>query len=137
MTGKGVEVWDSHRKQHRTVLPILVVAYADTPARRGWALTCGHTSRSGCDKCGLRSTRVLPNGDPISFSAFLGYDALTNGMVYDRETQVRTLSDVQALSPYFAVVYAASMHWARCRSGSLSSSSSGVAGSMTLLPWRC
>ena len=105
MTGKGVEVWDSHRKQHRTVLPILVVAYADTPARRGWALTCGHTSRSGCDKCGLRSTRVLPNGDPISFSAFLGYDALTNGMVYDRETQVRTLSDVQALSPYFAVVY--------------------------------
>lgn len=87
---RGVQVWDCQRNGYRRVLPILVVAYADTPARRGWLLSCGATCRSGCDKCGIRSTRTLPNGEKLSFSAFLGYEALTNGMVYDEADRVCT-----------------------------------------------
>jgi len=88
LRGEPIEVWDPHRQRHRRVVPLLVAAFADTPARRAWALTTGHTCRSGCDKCGLRSTRLLPDGTGINFSAFLGYAALTNALVYDETTKV-------------------------------------------------
>lgn len=86
--GQTITVWDSHRGQHRRVSPVLAFAYADTPARRGWALTTGHTSRSGCDKCGLRSTRVLHNGDIVPFSAFTGYTAPAAAVAYDEDKAV-------------------------------------------------
>lgn len=93
MVGETIKVWDCYRNRYRQVAPVLAYAYADTPARRGWALTSGHTSRSGCDKCGLRSTRVLPNGDTITSSAFCGYTAPATALVYDEDEQVHPLSD--------------------------------------------
>lgn len=33
---------------------MIILAFADTPARRSWAMTCGHSGRSGCDKCFIR-----------------------------------------------------------------------------------
>ena len=73
MTGNAITVYDIYVGEYKEVHPRLVYAVADTPARRGWALTTGHTSLSGCDKCGLRSTRELPSGDLVQFSAFAGY----------------------------------------------------------------
>ena len=64
---------DSHRNVDREVYPVLVFAFADTPARRGWALTCGHSGRSGCDKCGIRGVKILPSGQELSSVSFLGY----------------------------------------------------------------
>lgn len=88
--GETVRAWDAYRNRYRQVAPVLTYAYADTPARRGWALTTGHTSRSGCDKCGLRSTRVLPTGETVNFSAFCGYTAPATALVYDEDREVLT-----------------------------------------------
>jgi hypothetical protein len=70
-----VVVWDAHRQKHRKVTPVLTLAHADTPARAKWALTCGHASRTGCDKCGLRSCRTLADGTPVSYAVYRGYIA--------------------------------------------------------------
>lgn len=91
VVGKTVKVWDAYRNQYRQVAPVLAAAYADTPARRGWALATGHTGRSGCDKCGLRSTRLLPSGDTVGFGAFCGYSAPATALVYDEDKQVPLL----------------------------------------------
>ena len=77
MTGAPVTVYDSYRDVQRRVFPILVFAYADTPARRGWLLTCGASGRSGCDKCGTRGVRVLWDGTPLSTTRFLGFKGPT------------------------------------------------------------
>ena len=71
--GAPITVWDSHRQVERKVFPILVFAFADTPARRTWALTTGHSGNSGCDKCFIRGVRELPDGTPLGWSAFCGY----------------------------------------------------------------
>lgn len=71
--GAPITVWDSHRQVERKVFPILVFAFADTPARRSWALTTGHSGNSGCDKCFIRGVRELPDGTPLRWSAFCGY----------------------------------------------------------------
>jgi hypothetical protein len=70
-----VVVWDAHRKKLRKVTPVLTLAHADTPARAKWALTCGHASRTGCDKCGLRSCRTLADGTPVNYAVYRGYIA--------------------------------------------------------------
>lgn len=87
--GSCIKVWDSHRNVYRFVKPVVVVAYADTPARRGWALTCGHTSRSGCDKCGLRSTRTMFDGTETPTNVFTGYIANAKALVFDVQQGVR------------------------------------------------
>ena len=89
MNGTPIKVFDSFRRVWRWVYPVLVFAYADTPARRAWALTCGHTGRSGCDKCGIRGVRVLPSGEIVSFTVFVGYAGPTAAMVYDEAKHVR------------------------------------------------
>lgn len=73
VSGEPIKVWDSYRRQYREVFPILVFAFADTPARRGWALTTGHTGFRGCDKCGIRGVRTLSSGVKLNFTAFCGY----------------------------------------------------------------
>ena len=80
---RAILVWDSHRQTTRRVLPLLVLAFADTPARRAWALTCGHTGRSGCDKCGVRSVRQGPHGEVYSSACFGGYAWHAPTLTYD------------------------------------------------------
>jgi hypothetical protein len=68
-----LHVWDSFRQRRRKIVPILTLAFADTPARRAWNLTCGHCGRSGCDKCGIRGTRVVDeDGNGFGPTRFLG-----------------------------------------------------------------
>lgn len=66
-----------------------MLVFFDTPARRIVFLSTGHTSRSGCDKCGLRSVRTLACGTPLGFNGFAGYTAPSLARVYDRTSQVR------------------------------------------------
>lgn len=73
MEGNSISVWDSHAGKSKQVYPVLVYAFGDTPARRGWLLGTSHVSRSGCDRCGVRSVRELPSGIPTMSSAFAGY----------------------------------------------------------------
>lgn len=86
--GTPIKVFDSYRRCHREVFPIFVLAFADTPARRGWLLSTGHTSRSGCDKCGIRSVRKLPGGGTLDFNGFAGYTAAVPAKVYDSDDEV-------------------------------------------------
>jgi hypothetical protein len=51
--------------------------------RRAWALTCGHSGRTGCDKCGLRSTRRVPDGTEYSSNCFGGYSARAPTVTFD------------------------------------------------------
>lgn len=94
VTGKPVKVWDSYRDMYRYVHPVLVFAYADTPARRSWLLGCGHTGRSGCDKCGIRGVRELTSGVPLGNTCFLGYSGSTLALVYDADKNVRFTGDL-------------------------------------------
>lgn len=71
--GVPIIVWDSHKNKHRKVYPILVFAFADTPARRSWALTTGHTGFRGCDKCGLIGFRQVTEEVTLKWTAFAGY----------------------------------------------------------------
>ena len=73
---KCITVWDSHHKAYRFVLPVLLLAFADTPQRRAWALKCGHSGRTGCDKCGLRATRHGADGMEYASNCFRGYAEL-------------------------------------------------------------
>lgn len=77
VTGEPITVFDAHRRVYRKVYPVLVFAYADTPARRGWLLTCGASGRSGCDKCGIRGVRTLSDGTALTATRFLGYLEIT------------------------------------------------------------
>ena len=72
---KRVPVYDVFRAEQREVVPVLALAHADTPARAAWAATCGHTGRSGCDRCAIRGTRQLADGTPTPSTVFRGYDA--------------------------------------------------------------
>lgn len=86
--GTPIRVWDSHRNSWRYVYPILVFAFADTPARRRWALTTGHTGKSGCDKCGIRGFRLLPSGIELNWTAFMGYSSPCPVLLFDAESKV-------------------------------------------------
>ena len=66
----------------RKVVPLLVMAFADTPARATWALTCGHSGRSGCDKCFMPSTRMLADGTQIHFNIYRAYVDAVLAYVY-------------------------------------------------------
>ena len=68
--------------QFRKVVPLLVMAFADTPARATWALTCGHSGRSGCDKCSMPSTRTLADGTIIHYNIYRAYIAAVLAYVY-------------------------------------------------------
>lgn len=90
--GNPIRVYDSYRKRFRDVFPVFACAFADTPARRGWLLTTGHTSQSGCDRCGLRSVRTLPCGTPLDFNGFTGYTHPELARVFNKDTNVRPLA---------------------------------------------
>lgn len=100
VTGCPIEVFDCHRRRNRYVYPIFVFAFADTPARRGWLLTTGHTSKSGCDRCGLVSTRTLPCGTQIGFNGFTGYTAPTRARYWDDNLGVCPFQTVPLLCRY-------------------------------------
>lgn len=88
--GNPIMVWDSFRKRWRKVFPVLVFAYADTPARRGWAMTTGHTGKSGCDKCGIRGVRKLPGGIVLTWTAFAGYFGKCPALLFGAKSKVCT-----------------------------------------------
>ena len=67
------------------MLPVLLLAFADTPQRRAWALTCGHSGRTGCDKCGLRASRFGADGFAYNNNCFRGYADLAQTMTFDNE----------------------------------------------------
>lgn len=84
-SGKPIRVWDSHKKKWRQVYPIFLFAFADTPARRMWALTTGHTGNRGCDKCGLRGLRLLPDGFKLGWSAWAGFCSPCEAMILNKD----------------------------------------------------
>lgn len=86
--GSGIRVWDPFRQRVREVFPVFMFAIADTPARKCWLLTTSHNSRSGCDKCGIRSGRELPGGYITGYQAFAGYGEKTTAVDYDADKQV-------------------------------------------------
>lgn len=87
--GAPIRVWDSHRKKYRLVFPVLVFAFADTPARRSWALTIGHTGFRGCDKCSIKGIRKLPDGTTLGWTAFCGYYRECHAAVLEEGAKVR------------------------------------------------
>lgn len=103
--GDAIEFFDIHRQKTRKVFPIFVFAFADTPARRGWLLTTGHNSKSGCDKCGLRSTKTLPNGAPIGFPGFTAYTAPAEAQYFDEHLQVlySNYPRIHCLQPHYSM----------------------------------
>ena len=86
--GDPIEVYDSYRKKLRKVFPVFVFAFADTPARRSWNLTIGATGFSGCDKCGIRGTRSLPDDVEIGWTAFIGYKRPCEAVVLNADKKV-------------------------------------------------
>ena len=77
-----MEVFDPCLQKVRKVVPVLAIAYADTPARAKLALTPGHSGRTPCDKCGVRSVRTLSDGHVIKFNALRGYIASTHALIF-------------------------------------------------------
>lgn len=89
VTGDAFTIWDSFRQRERRVHPVLMFAFADTPARRCWALTCGHSGRSGCDKCGIRGTKDPSAGeDDSNPTVFAGYSRDTPALLWIEALQV-------------------------------------------------
>lgn len=74
-------MFDSYHNKVRKVVPILALCYADTPARSKLALTPGHSGRTPCDKCGIRSVRRLSTGQVLTHNAELGYDPPTHALM--------------------------------------------------------
>lgn len=147
ITGAPIKVWDSHRKKWRSVFPVLVFAYADTPARRGWALTTGHTGRSGCDKCGIRGIRILPGGIQLNWTAFAGFHHPCPAMVFYPQPKVSLFSpsltvSCSVASPVHVALrhvplrHATNTPFSCCRNGSKRTSSSGLMVYPILLLWR-
>lgn len=91
---KLVPVWDSYRKKERHVLPVLMFGQADTPFRAAWALTCGHSGRSGCDACSLRSTRCGPDGQEYSFNVYGGYTVPAPTLAFGEDAQWKEPGEV-------------------------------------------
>lgn len=81
-----MRVYDVYRKRYRSVVPVFALAFADTPFRAAWALTCGHSGRSGCDKCALRSTRGATDGEQYTHNVFGGYTDLAPTLNFDERT---------------------------------------------------
>jgi hypothetical protein len=78
-----MNIWDPVARKYRKVHPVLVLAQADTPFRAIWALLCGHSSRSGCDKCFIRGTMKGPGGEKWGATRFGGYTSPAPTLTFD------------------------------------------------------
>jgi hypothetical protein len=83
VTGKSMNIWDPVARKFRKVHLVLALAQADTPFRAIWALLCGHSSRTGCDKCFLRGTKKGPNAEAWGATRFGGYSQHAPTLVFD------------------------------------------------------
>jgi hypothetical protein len=83
VTGKFMNIWDPVARKFRKVHLVLALAQADTPFRAIWALLCGHSSRTGCDKCFLRGTKKGPNAEAWGATRFGGYSQHAPTLVFD------------------------------------------------------
>lgn len=70
--GTPLIVWDSWRRTHRPIFPVLALAFQDTPWRSMWALTTGHSGLSGCDLCFQRGSTMLESGERLGSVRWLG-----------------------------------------------------------------